>query len=235
MARQTFCLNMIVKNESHIIEQTLENICATLTLDYWVICDTGSTDNTMEIIKNFFARKNIPGELFEEPWYDFGHNRTVALKRAYQKTDYLLIFDADDSFHGTLQLPATITMDMVHLFFDGRGIRYKRPLILNNHKKWRWKGVLHEFIVAEEEINGELVVDGNYYVESGRLGSRNKDENKYLKDAELLQRDFELETKRDYGLATRYAYYIGQSYRDCPKTKENQDLALKWRPFHYHA
>ena len=89
MARQTFCLNMIVKNESHIIEQTLENICATLTLDYWVICDTGSTDNTMEIIKNFFARKNIPGELFEEPWYDFGHNRTVALKRAYQKTDYL--------------------------------------------------------------------------------------------------------------------------------------------------
>ena len=228
MARQTFCLNMIVKNESHIIEQTLENICATLTLDYWVICDTGSTDNTMEIIKNFFARKNIPGELFEEPWYDFGHNRTVALKRAYQKTDYLLIFDADDSFHGTLQLPATITMDMVHLFFDGRGIRYKRPLILNNQKKWRWKGVLHEFIVAEEEINGELVVDGNYYVESGRLGSRNKDENKYLKDAELLQRDFELETKRDYGLATRYAYYIGQSYRDCPKTKENQDLALKW-------
>ncbi|MAI12720.1 MAG: hypothetical protein CMM15_01770 [Rhodospirillaceae bacterium] len=228
MARQTLCLNMIVKDESHIIQQTLQNICETLTLDYWVICDTGSTDNTMEIIKTFFAQKKIPGELFQEPWSDFGHNRTIALQRAYGKTDYLLIFDADDSFHGTLKLPSPLKMDMIHLFFDGRGIRYKRPLILNNQKKWRWKGVLHEFIVAEEEINGELVVDGNYYVESGRLGSRNKDEDKYLKDALLLQRDFELETKRDYGLATRYAYYIGQSYRDCPKTEENQNLALKW-------
>lgn len=228
MTRQTLCLNMIVKNEAHIIGQTLENICATLQLDYWVICDTGSTDDTMNIIKTFFLAKGIPGEMYQDSWSDFGHNRTLALQRAYQKTDYLLIFDADDAFHGNLKLPPKIEKDMVHLFFDGRGIRYKRPLILNNQKKWRWKGVLHEFIVAEEEINGELVIDGDYYVESGRLGSRNKDKDKYLKDALLLQRDFEMEEKRDYGLATRYAYYIGQSYRDCPKTPENQDLALKW-------
>ena len=53
----TICLNMIVKNESHIIEKTLENIYQKFPISYWVISDTGSTDNTVEIIKNFLMRK----------------------------------------------------------------------------------------------------------------------------------------------------------------------------------
>ena len=51
MQKQTICLNMIVKNESHIIEKTLENICNKIKISYWVISDTGSTDNTVELIK----------------------------------------------------------------------------------------------------------------------------------------------------------------------------------------
>ena len=53
-SKKTICLNMIVKNESHIIEETLKNICQYVPLDYWVISDTGSSDNTKEIIENFF-------------------------------------------------------------------------------------------------------------------------------------------------------------------------------------
>ena len=52
--RQTICLNMIVKDESHIIKNTLEMLCTKFHFDYWVICDTGSTDGTQEIITNFF-------------------------------------------------------------------------------------------------------------------------------------------------------------------------------------
>ena len=48
---------MIVKNESYIIEKTLENIYQNFPLNYWVISDTGSTDNTVEIIKDFFNKK----------------------------------------------------------------------------------------------------------------------------------------------------------------------------------
>ena len=57
----SICLNMIVKNESSIIETTLKNLCKYIKFTYWVICDTGSTDNTPEIILNFFKNKNIPG------------------------------------------------------------------------------------------------------------------------------------------------------------------------------
>ena len=50
----TICLNMIVKNESHIIKDTLEKLCSKIKFSYWVISDTGSTDRTCEIVKNFF-------------------------------------------------------------------------------------------------------------------------------------------------------------------------------------
>ena len=90
------CLNMIVKNESHIIEERLEDLINKISFDYYVICDTGSTDNTKEIIKSLFEKKNIQGELHEHEWSDFGTNRTKALEAAYGKSEYLLIFDADE-------------------------------------------------------------------------------------------------------------------------------------------
>ena len=53
----SICLNMIVKNESHIIKNTLEKLCNKIKFSYWVICDTGSTDETIEIITEFFKTK----------------------------------------------------------------------------------------------------------------------------------------------------------------------------------
>jgi glycosyltransferase involved in cell wall biosynthesis len=102
--KKTICLNMIVKNESHIIASTLQNILDHMQIDYWVISDTGSTDNTIELITAFFHEKNIPGEIFIDEWKDFGHNRTKMLEHAFNKTDYVFIFDADDLICGNVML-----------------------------------------------------------------------------------------------------------------------------------
>ena len=56
--KKTLCLNMIVKNESHIIEETLNQLLNTIRIDYWVISDTGSDDNTIQIILNTLFHKN---------------------------------------------------------------------------------------------------------------------------------------------------------------------------------
>jgi glycosyltransferase involved in cell wall biosynthesis len=90
--KKTICLNMIVKNESHVIERCLESVKK--IIDYWVIVDTGSEDGTQEIIKQVL--KDIPGELHERPWINFEYNRNEALSLALDKADYIFFIVADD-------------------------------------------------------------------------------------------------------------------------------------------
>ena len=115
--RATICLNMIVKDESHIIKGTLEMLCNKINFDYWVICDTGSTDDTPKIITDFFKQKKIKGELHNEKWVNFAHNRTSALEKAYKKTDLLLVFDADDELHGNFNFPQEVSFDEYNMKF----------------------------------------------------------------------------------------------------------------------
>ncbi len=217
----TICLNMIVKNESHIIESTLINLCKYIDFDAYYISDTGSTDNTIQIIRDFFAKRNIPGEIHQVLWRDFGFNRTLALQMAFNRTDYLLIFDADDVIHGDFVMPTTLTHDAYQLKL-GDTFVYLRTLIVNNRKRWRFVGVLHEYITCVDKEESSSVIDGSYYVESGRSGSRSKDPNKYTNDAKVLERGYaeEMEgAKRGDGsgdkmLAERYSFYCAQSYMD---------------------
>lgn len=212
---------MIVKDESHIIETTLEKLSTHITFDYWVICDTGSTDGTQDIIKSFFSKKNIPGELVQHEWRDFGHNRTLALEAAYKKADYIFIFDADDSIHGTLKLPR-LDKDMYKLKF-GSGFTYLRPLLLTAHKKSMFVGVLHEFLQICEAFS-EGTIEGDYFVESGKTGSRSRDKDKYYKDALILKAAYQEQVKTNGPLRARYAFYCAQSYKDCGRP----DDAIEW-------
>jgi glycosyltransferase involved in cell wall biosynthesis len=84
---------MIVKNEIKILKDCFDSIVD--YLDYWVICDTGSTDGTQKFIENYFKEKNIQGELHQDVWVNFGYNRSKYLEKAYNKADYLLLLDAD--------------------------------------------------------------------------------------------------------------------------------------------
>jgi GR25 family glycosyltransferase involved in LPS biosynthesis len=228
MQNQDICLNMIVKNESHIIEKTLNNLCSYFDFLYWVICDTGSTDNTIDIIINFFKEKNIKGELIQNDWVDFGYNRTFALQKAYNKSDYLLIFDADDYINGNLEIKEKLNFNVYNLKI-GKDFCYKRPLLINNRLKWEFKGVLHEFLSEKKDEKkdentishfiSQTTIEGDYYISSGRCGDRSKDKDKYLKDAKILENAYNNET--DVNMKNRYAFYCAQSYKDSNLNNES--------------
>ncbi len=80
------CLNMIVRDESHVITECLDSVSP--YIDYWVICDTGSEDDTAQIIEDYFAARGIPGELHHHEWRDFGFNRSRALDLVRGKARY---------------------------------------------------------------------------------------------------------------------------------------------------
>lgn len=212
---------MIVKNESENIIPTLNNLWSHIHFDYWVICDTGSTDNTKTLITDFFSKKGVKGELHDDAWQDFGYNRTKALERAYNKTDYLLIFDADDKIEGNFRIP-NLTADKYMLTF-GTQVKYVRPLLINNRKKWRFVGVLHEYLDCLDPHTTETIL-GDYHIVSGRTGGdRNKNVNKYYDDAMILMNAYFKET--DKKLAARYAFYCAQSFRD---TGNHQVDSIEW-------
>jgi len=218
-------LNMIVKNEGHIIKDTLTKLLNKVPkLDYWVISDTGSTDETKKIILDFFKERNIKGELFDDEWKDFGHNRTKVLEHAFGKSKYLLVFDADDEICGDFVLPI-LTKDSYHLQFgDANGTSYTRTLIVNNKKKWKYVGVLHEIITCIESADTMEIIEGNYYTVSGKSGDRSRDVNKYLKDALILEKAYEEAVKNNDEIYNRYGFYCANSYFDSGKYKD----AIKW-------
>lgn len=219
----TLCLNMIVKNEAHIIEDTLENLCLYFDFDYWVIADTGSNDNTNGLIKNFFTKRGIPGELLKHNWRDFGFNRTQALEAAYNKTDYILFWDADDKMKGNFPAQHLEPKKMYYLK-KTHGISNYVPLLVSNRVKWEYKGVLHEYLNNKEEISlqDRHWVVGDYEIKHDANGGSYNDPDKYIKHGALLEKAYAEE--EDGILKNRYAFYCAQSYKDC----YDFDKAIKW-------
>jgi GR25 family glycosyltransferase involved in LPS biosynthesis len=222
--KQTICLNMIVKNEAHLIVDSLTKLTKKISFDYWVISDTGSTDGTQELIRTFFQQLGIPGELVEHEWQDFGYNRSKALESAYCKTDYLLVFDADDELCGPFTMPFLKADGYKLNFGDENGISYSRVQIVNNRKKWCYKGVLHEYIECLDPVCKYENLDGIYYIVSGKRGARSLDPQKYYKDALVLERAHAKALAEKDDLYIRYAFYCANSYKDCDRHEE----AIKW-------
>ncbi|MCQ9120512.1 glycosyl transferase [Rodentibacter pneumotropicus] len=224
--KKTICLNMIVKNESAIIRETLENILTYISLDYYVISDTGSDDNTAEIIEQFFTEKGIPGEIHHDQWVNFAHNRNLALQYAEDKTDYVLIFDADDRFSGEFVFPDTLVYDRYTFRMtndiSGKNV-YFRPLMFINDGSFYWRGVLHEFVEQRKKTIVEYSIKtGGYYIISGRFGARSLNPRKYFQDAQVLENAFYAPEDKD--LKNRYAFYTAQSYRDA----DMPEKAIEW-------
>lgn len=213
----TVCLNMIVKNESHVILETLKLL--TPYINYWVICDTGSTDNTKEIITEYFKEVNISGEMYDDPWMDFDINRTLAITRAYKKADYIFVFDADDKIQGKFEIPNK-EIDSYFLKI-GSFLKFKRKFLFKGDLRWRYKSVVHEFCICESKNPiTEMLIEGDYNVISCRTGARNLDPNKYFKDIKKILSRYDNEPD----LKSRYQFYLGQSYFD----KGDYDSSMIW-------
>ncbi|MCX6991147.1 MAG: glycosyltransferase family 2 protein [Chlamydiae bacterium] len=210
---QSICLNMIVKDESAVICRCLASVKP--FIDYWVIVDTGSTDGTQELIREFM--KDIPGELHESYWVDFAHNRNEALILARDKGDYLLFIDADEilKFPTGYELPE-LDLDFYYVMTEFGGMKYPRVQLVNNHLNWKWAGILHEAVVSDEAKNsGKLAGITNFVTTEG---NRSQDPEKFFKDIKVLENAVEAEPEN-----ARYVFYLAQSYRDA----NQYDRAIK--------
>lgn len=204
--KQKICLNMIVKDESAVITRCLASVLP--IIDYWVIVDTGSTDGTQKIIKEYMAEKNIPGELYERPWKNFGHNRNEALELAKDKGDYIFFIDADNYFayETNFKLPY-LDKDFYYVMLSHSGTKYTRIALINNKLNWKWIGVLHEAVGSDQAKTNAILENVSQIVLTD--GARSKDPKKYEKDAAVFEEALKEEPDN-----SRYVFYLAQSYMD---------------------
>jgi len=201
----TICLNMIVKNESHVICRLFDSVLPYISS--WVIVDTGSTDGTQEVIRDYFEKHGVTGVLHERPWKNFADNRTEALQLAQGHAEYIIQMDADDVFCGTPDFN-DLTADAYLMKVVIGGIRFWRRHVFRDGVPWHWEGVLHERSVCDEPYT-EMRLGGDAYIDPLPDGSRSHVPDKYLRDAEIMLGEVIRDPEN-----SRSVFYLAQSYRD---------------------
>ena len=206
----TLCLNMIVKNESHIIERLLSSVVN--IIDTYCIEDTGSTDNTPEIITTFFEKHNIYGKIVHEKFVNFAYNRTHAYQQCHGLSDYVLFLDADMIFTTTLSkenILQYLTQHSVYHVFQGFQslMHYKNVRFVKNNMNAKYVTPTHEYFAAPPDSTfGTFDVNHVFIDDRGDGGCKS---NKLERDISLLSKELE-ENPND----VRCTFYLANSYRD---------------------
>ena len=224
---KTISLCIIVKNESHVIERCLRSVKP--LVDYVLIVDTGSTDNTIEVARLELLKLEMMGEVVQDTWENFAKNRTSALEmlRSREFVDYALMIDADevlqfdDDFDIT-KFKSEMDCDIYDITTRMGNITYSRPQLTSNKMEFRYEGVLHEFLVGGSNLRKSVNGFWNLPVQDSH---RNKSADKYQKDSELLKKA--IETEQDDWMKTRYTFYLAQSLRDSGNREESLEYYIK--------
>jgi tetratricopeptide (TPR) repeat protein len=204
---------MIVKNESRVIRRLLESVVD--VVDSYCICDTGSTDDTVEIIRTFFGERNVPGVVNVEPFRDFGHNRSVALKMCEEvasPADYVLLLDADMVFQlGADVSPSTfkqgLTKDVYYIYQGSESFYHKNVRVMKTRIGASYWGVTHEYVKTVPGTVYEQIPKTTAFIYD--IGDGGSKSDKYVRDIRLLKKGLEDVPNND-----RYTFYLANSYRD---------------------
>jgi len=216
-------LNLIMKNESNVLIRLLNSIYP--ILDYYVVVDTGSTDESKKIVKDFFDEKGIQGEIHDHPFVNFQDARNFALKKLKGKADYGFWIDCDEQ----LILPSDFDIDNfknnvlpkheLHTSIVKSGNNtFARRNFFKIQNNFKWVGAVHEILLCDDNISIGNITDITTFVNfDGNSWSKGV-EQKYLRHAEIL----ELEVAKTN--EPRDVFYLAQSYKD----GGNNEKAIEW-------
>jgi glycosyltransferase involved in cell wall biosynthesis len=211
-APPTLCLNMIVKNESKIITRLLDSVSG--IIDSYCICDTGSTDDTVDLITQYFESKNISGKVVFEPFKNFSHNRNVALKHCEGMSDYVIFLDADMVLKvNKFEKSMLLDVDSFSILQGTEEFLYHNMRIVKNNGMYSYYGVTHEYInTPPDNKNINIEKDVLFIHDIGDGGAKS---DKYDRDVALLTKGIEEEPD-----SQRYHFYLANTYFDSWKNEE---------------
>lgn len=205
-ARLTLALCMIVKNEESFLRQCLESVKA--VVDEIVIVDTGSTDATPDIAREFGAK------LVDFEWTgSFSEARNESLRHA--TADWILVLDADEVISPqTLQnLRSLIEMPIGGLggyqlrirnlqsdTNDVDAVEHYMMRLFPNQPELRFTGVIHEQLgPTDPELPFERMATPDVLVlHYGYTGQIMDSRDKYRRNLDLIRQSLETEPENPF-------------------------------------
>jgi len=197
------CLNMIVRNESAIIERCLESVAD--AVDAYVICDTGSSDDTVLKIRRFMDARGIVGKVHETTFQDFGSARNEALDVCRQSAfefDYLLLTDADMELRIADPGYRHELSDAAYAVRQHNQISYYNTRLIRRDADARYVGMTHEYLRVTAPVKR---LESLSFLDHACGSSRAE---KFERDVRLLKTDLERDPHNG-----RAMFYLAQTYR----------------------
>jgi len=210
---------MIIKNESKIIKRCLDNIIS--FVDYIVLTDTGSTDDTINICNQYIIDNNINGKIYTDLWVNFAVNRTNSINNAkeFLKSKkynlnyiFLLFIDADMIIEINNFDKSLLTKDHYLIKQYNPHISYYNLRLVKSSLKLEYKSVTHEYLDIGKSIDYINKLDSIKINDIGDGGSK---DDKFIRDIKLLKQGIKDEPEND-----RYYFYLAQSYKDIDDFKK---------------
>lgn len=213
---------IMVKNEAHI-EREEPVIIETLKpyvdagIDAFLVFDTGSTDDTIEVTKDYFKTKGIErGYIKQEPFIDFAASRNRALELAEQQFPngcFMLMPDAEWYMHNVKGLIAFCKKEVFNFHISNYSIRtlsfmhdYTQQRLFRIGSKSRFVGVVHECL----DTYTPHKAPNDVYFEFRRSSQGNeRSGQRWKRDLVLLKNAYK-EKPDD----ARTTFYLAQTY-DC--------------------
>jgi glycosyltransferase involved in cell wall biosynthesis len=208
---------LIVKNESQVIGRCLDSLRG--LVQAVAIVDTGSTDNTADVIRNLDYPVSI--HLHHRPWKNFAHNRTELLRLASPLADYLLLLDADQTVAGQLK---ELRADAYSVRLRHGRLEWRNTLLVRSALPWRYEGVTHEYLICERATPA-LPLDSLIVTEHADGGGRpTGTQPRWEWDAQALEDELAREPDN-----ARNVFYLARSYDDLATTRPGDANATQWR------
>lgn len=202
-------LSMIVKNAGDVFEDVLtQNLPY---FDSWTILDTGSTDNTIEIINKVLVGKK-KGQLFQEPFINFRDSRNRCLDLCGKESKFILILDDTYVLKENLRTFLNTVRgdqfsDSFSMYIKSDDTEYGSNRIIKSESNVRYIYKLHEVLNPKNNINVIIPIHHAHIfdVRSEYMEKRTMDRKQY--DLKILYEMVDEEPED-----SRALYYIAQTY-----------------------